>query len=460
MAQNYIVTLTDGDSTSLYNIYYDNTSVSNYCVLTTGGANAVNITYTNLTTGVGVTVPDSAGQIIVVALSQCKTVLNIPITPYTPPFIPSNLCLNFESEDNTLFGDVPPWTFEPNGVANGKTKCSYTGTTTGTIYNMTWNIPSQQWEIFVNTQYTFINTSTSQPPLGNWRSTNPRVFNITTVEGTCTISAPKIIDLITRDTNCKGVTPCTGSVIIFAQGGTPPYQYAITSTPGNPGTITWSNSNIINSICEGTINCVVKDSTGQISQAEQTSISFNEIPKTYNGTITKLRQVTTINQQQPTRKIEAFSEWIFQLDQPLDTGITLKFKLFVDDQNLIHKPFGSGSYSTETIVTKNGLILIPSNTQQTSVVSSDNLCVGGTQENFVTGRTYDLTYQSGDVISGITNCSLEIIVYATDPIGCSTIYEGTASAIIAPDSATPTIGCQCCYFLSTKSSALIQLTTN
>lgn len=459
MSQNYIVTITNGDSSSLYDIYFDNISNSNYCTLTVGGGNSTNITYNNLILGVQVTVPDSANRIIIVTLSECKTVLTLPITPYVPPFVPTNLCLEFVSESPNIFGDIPPWTFEPNGSQNGKTKWSHTGNTTGTIYNMIWNITSQQWEIFINPQTTFFNPSTSEPPLGNWRTTNIRIEDISTSQGTCQISLPKIISVEPRNTNCKGQTPCTGSVIINAAGGTPPYQYAITSTPGNPNTISWSFSNIINGICEGNVSCVVKDSTSVISQATQVNISFNEIPKTYNGTITKLRQITTIDQQSPTRKIEAYSEWIFELDQPLDTGVVLNFQLLIDDQNIVHKPFGIGSYSTNTTVVKNDLTRIPTTTTPTTFLSPDNLCIGGTQETFITGYTYDLTYTNGDVISGTTYSSLEITSFASE-FGCSTIYEGTAKAIILPNSTTPITGCQCCTFQVGKSSALIQLTTN
>ncbi len=107
MARTFNILINTGTSPGPYSVFYDAILPSNYAIRVSTGLNAVNISYTDLTTppGVAVTVPDTATYIILYnSLCGNNQTFTVPgttpsptstVTPTTTPTPTTTLCLTY-----------------------------------------------------------------------------------------------------------------------------------------------------------------------------------------------------------------------------------------------------------------------------------------------------------------------------------------------------------------------------
>jgi len=456
MAIDYLLRLTDGDSFATYDIYYDSISVSNICSFTTGGT-ATNISYSELLNGVSVVVPDSASQLIVESNGTCQNYLYLQITPYVPTIEPPNLCLEYINESKNSQTTVRI-TFTPNGTLNGKTTWTGVNPNDNITYTIRWNLTANQWEVYNGTVVILIFPNNSATPEGAWISSQTYISKGTTTQGNCpVVSAVLINNLETVNTLCKDTKPCTGKIIVTATGGVPPYQYAVSFDPGNPNNVTWQSSNIIQGLCEGNFNVVVKDSLGTLSQPSQATISFTEQPVTYNVGLELISSTTYSNTYQPQREVSKDAIYRLVTDVPVPIGTTLNLRIQLTSTFSIYEPYDTYTFGFGLNFAKNGLVIDPTSQSNSSLTTPRNGCTSLNRTDSIVNRTYDFTYTNGDIIEINDSASFQFPVLTSD--GCSTIMEYNTDCLIGNSSGIQITGCQCCSVTYDERINLINVTS-
>jgi hypothetical protein len=448
MSVNYTVQLTTGDSTTNYDIYYDVISSSNYATLISNGFNATAVTYNNLVSGVGVTIPDSSSIIIIKSNGSCKNFTQIQIKPQLPPPTQPNLCMTFTFEKK-----IYNFSFTPNGTENGKTKWEYfDGTTT---YKIFWNprlsntgSGSGRWEMTFITGLVFTTLNVSNTPDSGWYATGGgavAVLNLQVTQGTCSGTLPLNAEIQTTNTNCKNTSPCNGSIIVYPVGGTGVYQYSING-------LSYQQSNIFNGLCENTYTVNIKDSNNSILQLNAT-IGYDNVPKTYNGSIVILNQTTLVDSYRPQRRKVVQTDWYLQFDNSIDVGTYINFQMSVVDSQLINGP-GTGQISGQTLVYLNSTLQTATSTRTSTYVTPRPNCADN-----ITGTTineaYSISMTNGDRVTGTSVSEMIITVPDSNASGCVTILDQSIDVSSNSLPQNPVTGCQCCTVNFGKNSTSI-----
>jgi hypothetical protein len=451
MSVNYTVQLTTGDSTTNYDIYYDAILSSNYAILISNGLNATAVTYNDLFNGVGITIPNNSSSIIIKSNGLCKNDTIIPIKPQLPPAPIPDLCMTF-----TFDGDIYQFQFTPNGTLNGRTRWTYfDGVDT---YEIIWNptvsnngTGNGRWEmnfIFVsNTIFTTLNVSNI--PDSGWYATGifaNFVINLQVAQGICSAVPPLNAEVEVTNTSCKNTTPCNGSIVVYPVGGSGVYQYSING-------LSYQQSNIFNGLCENTYLVTVQDTNGTIFLLNAT-VGYDNVPKTYNGSIVTTNQITLIDSYRPQRRKVVQTDWELQFDNTIDVGTTINFLMSVVDSQTIYGP-GSGQISGQTLVYLNSVLQTTVNTITNTYTIPRAFCAG---ENF-TGTTINNSYQismtNADRVTGTSISEMIITNPDVNASGCATLLNNAIDVQNNVNSQNPVSGCQCCTVNFGKNSASI-----
>jgi len=449
MSVNYTVQLTTGDSTANYDIYYDVISSSNYAILISNGLNATAVTYNDLFIGVGVTIPDTSSSIIIKSNGSCKNFTQIQIKPQLPPPTQPNLCMTFSFEAR-----IYNFSFTPNGTENGKTKWEYfDGTTT---YKIFWNprisntgSGNGRWEMTFITGLVFTTLNVSNTPDSGWYATGrgaAGVLNLQVIQGTCTGVLPLNADIITTNTSCKNTTPCNGSIVIYPVGGTGVYQYSING-------LNYQQSNIFNGLCENTYLVNVKDSNNSILQLNAT-VNYDNLPKTYNGSIVTTNQRVLIDTFNPQRRKVVQTDWELQFDNSIDIGTSINFLMSILDTQTIYGP-GSGQISGQTLVYLNSVLQTTVNTVTNTYVTPRTFCAGENNTGTTIDSSYQISMTNADRLTGTSISEMIITNPSVNASGCATLLNNAIDVKNTANSQNPVSGCQCCTVNFSKNASSI-----
>ena len=437
MSVNYTVQLTTGDSTGTYSLYFHTGSTYNTAVLLSNGNPATGITLSQLITGVNIVIDDNSDEILVVNLGDCKNSIIFTIKPQLPPIPDPDLCMTFIFD-----GTVYSFSFTPNGTENGKTKWEYfDGTTT---YKISWNprvsntgSGSGRWEMTFTTGLVFTTLNVSNLPDSGWYATGANssaILNLQVTQGACSGIPPLDAEIMVTNTSCKNTTPCNGAITVYPVGGSGAYQYSING-------LSYQQSNIFNGLCENTYIVNIKDSNNSILQLNAT-VGYDNVPKTYNGTIVIINQSTLINTFNPRRKVIQ-TDWELQFDNSIDIGTSINFTMSIADTQTINGP-GSGTISGQTSVYLNSVLQVPVNTRTTTYINPRTFCAG---ENF-TGTSINTQYVlSMGNTSRVTGTSISEMVITNPDVnatGCSTLLNNSIDVQNTANPQNPVTGCQCC----------------
>jgi hypothetical protein len=127
--------------------------------------------------------------------------------------------------------------------------------TSGGTQKIYYSTVPPKWTLsgYSNTIQVFSPT-TSSIPTSNWVILGGLPGSSVVVStGTCTASTTLTIS-VAKNSGSR----CTGVLTIIGTGGTPPYTYS------NDGGSTFVSTNLFTSLCYGTYDCRVKDSTGLV----------------------------------------------------------------------------------------------------------------------------------------------------------------------------------------------------
>lgn len=361
------------------------------------------------------------------------------VTPtLTPTITPSpsptptypNLCLLITSSVQSF----TPLQFVLSGTQNGRPKW-----VSGT-YTMYWNtsvIPNR-WQISNYTVFGGVLVSSNQTftPTAGWTvlgitGGQPQP-NVTVQQGVCPTYTPLIATIQKTDDDCSGQD--TGSIIISANGGAPPYQYSIN------GGYTYQNSNIFNSLGANTYSVVTLDDSGN-------TVTNSVVVNTTNSNVSYtvyVQNLTTITLSSSVKQ----STWEVLVNPPLPPGATISLTLNVNSFQYVKGP-GTGTISSTNVVYLNGVAKTPSATSTISSSSVRDNCSPETTDTTNLNQSYLLTVGYGDVLTGTSTSSLTITDPQVGVNGCVTQLEQDINVFVQ----TGTLqGCTCCSLVVDSSS--------
>lgn len=354
------------------------------------------------------------------------TVTNTPTPSGTYP----NLCLIALGQEN--YG---PLQFVYGGTLNGKPYWK-----SGSQYNIVWK--TYRWEVVgsdFNTPYQFngggifVSSTSSIPPLAGWSVNGGTLpYNISVTQGTCPPKLPLQATTTKTDSTCGGNSNCDGSITVFAQNGTPPYQYSV-----NNG-VSWVLGNIFQGLCPNTYTVLTKDSVGsQITNV--VTIGSSQNPQTYQVQISLLPKVgQTITDDNYSQKIR-FAQ--IQTVPALPLGVTLNIVLNMTSLETINGP-GLGSITSVNSITKNSVSVLPTQSTTNTSVSNRPNCSPENQTVSTVNSKYSFTLSANDVIQIRSSSTLTITQGQIAPqTNCTTELINNVSANI---SSAQINGCTCC----------------
>jgi hypothetical protein len=332
---------------------------------------------------------------------------SLPIIPKTYP----NLCLFLLVRSS---GEDPVEQIQIdlgyNSIVNGQPSWE----SSDNQYYLYWNTGAtpNQWVITgYSNNSQIVNYNAAEPPISNWQNFgDATLYTVSVLSGSCSADSLVGFNAVVNDAVCDN----SGTIMITAYGGTPPYQYSI-----NYGQ-TYQNSPYFQNLAPGNYGVRVIDSNGV---TEQNLISvLSTPPVTY-----QLGFAYTIG-------------GAFQINAPtLPAGITITFDL-VHTGVLTYYPntlIVQPTYNNFTTITGVGLMTPYNNLNSFSFVSgpcSLTSPIYKNQEYRVYKNT--LTIGSNGVISGSTT---NTIINA--PSGPCTFAGGTYTLQLANLRVN---GCDCC----------------
>jgi hypothetical protein len=424
MTANYNVLLTLADITATYTIYYDVVGAGNIAALLGSNLPAQNISYNDITSGVNISVPNSATTITISGDGFCQDGVVFNITPVVIPNTTPELCLTAVDQEKGVSVQI---SFSPNGQKNGKTKWV---STSPTGYEITWepiptipvfqNLP--RWELAdasgVGSNYYAVSYNSANVPSNVTWLGNGVLVNINVTENTCSDSISA--QLFIQDTICA-IAPsspksiCTGSItFINVVGGTPPYTYSIDNT-------NYYNSNIFQNLCSNNYIAYVKDSNNTVISLPA-FVGFVQNPTQYVLTFNKILR-TTINNFQTTATEVTFD---YTISPPIPFGTTINFTLDFGEIQQVRLP-GTGTTTTNLSLYKNNILLSPSIQNETNVTVNRTDCSNNNSVAFdinqkIKQNLYNISLNYGDTLSGVTTNNLTIPISGGQQLlGCTTI---------------------------------------
>lgn len=383
MSKYFTITLPNNSSIGPYSIFYDFQTNGNLAFIYNTPNLTENLSLSLLTTGLTVTVPDSAQTLIIYNSSECDNIQTIQLPQPVVSF--PNLCVTYNCQ-----GTVNQYNLTWNGnYVNGKP--FYTNGGLVGLYWVTANTPNY-WEMS-GMGFTLIRSNdSSTPPLSSWYEAIgycAKTPIINSVTGSCVaVSTPPDIDVVV--TNPGDVLLKNGGIVINTKGGTPPFSYSLDG-------VNYSSSPVFPSLGFGTYDVYVKDASGN-TFGQQVSLKGPQ-PSSHRlqilqSSFTPVGSVVTNNR---TYRLD----YVIQVDNPLPTGTYVNFDLLLTyDLNYVSP--GLVLFNTSGNTLEKNSVLRPFIFSGTPLIPTDpSTCI----PTFSVYRGQDLfrlteLYQNGDIISG------------------------------------------------------------
>jgi hypothetical protein len=439
----FYVKITGGTSAGPYNIYYDTVGSNTFATGNTTGSNAISISYSALTNGLGfpVQIPDSATSILLVNTTgkgdECEPIV---YTLGSPPVSLPNLC--FEVRRGYL-GSLTQYNFTlTDQTYNSKPVWS------SSTYNVKWDSSNQYWFVENWQSGQMVNSNPATPPIAGWTIFGNQ-DTVTVREGTCQVSPFGIKTVNITNPTCLNAG-CSGAIEIQIENGAQPILYSV-----NNGTTT-SSSPLFSNLCPSSYTVWAKDANNLIStQTVTVPVGTGITPYTL-----KLETTTTTLQQgnnglgQPFI-IKAF-EFVVRVKDvnnnnitQLPAGTLINFDLFQSNFFYRTTTINSGTVQRVVSIEKNGLPITSSESViSTSTNDTRQGCQANTVYNTTTQKLVSIQIQNSDVVSGSVITTL------------TKIQRENCSQVTSVDNVeldNPRVqGCTCCSITSIKESPSMQ----
>ena len=411
MNQNYNVLITGGTSPGPYTIYYDVISPSNIALTYLDYSAATNLTLTQMTSGVQVTVPTGT-QYIIVFNELCDTDQKIPVRDAQVTY---NFCLQIDSDTLVQFNS--------SGEYNGYQSWTSADSTYFAYYDTSIN----KWKVSGGTlPYTIVNAS-AYPPLTGWYTVGGGLGDLISYSGTCSGTTPSQMLSMTVSSN-RPSCECDGSITVIPSGGVAPYTISIDNG------VTWNqNKTLFNDLCEGTYSIVVMDSVG--TTIGQSVILVNSTQPTTYSVILNTNILTITNT--PTQLTRQYTTTV-SVNPSLPVGVTLNLNLLHLNNFSASTTPSSAVLTTNTILNKNGIPQVLSTTTSSNSTTTNPYPGCQSQPMYLTTLT--------EGWSGITMNNTDSIVFTTTTTVTKLIQDclvGLSVDSYVVDSVTIS-GCSCC----------------
>ena len=427
MSRYYNVHITAGTtSPGPYTIYWNTVSSGSTATIFSTGLPATGLTLTQLTgtTGVNVMVPDLTTSIILYN-TYCNQPQYFNATPTEKLY---DFCMNI-----ILSGTNENIHFNTNGVdSNGKHKWI----SDNSIYQIVWSTSLNKWELqtwpCINNVCPIITSTSSYPPLTNWKVDGLAGSAIVTEGNNCIQSQKTSLPNSVNQPKCG----CDGNIIINTKNLSntiPPYTYSIDNG------LTYSNSPFFNNLCTGIYNIKIKDSYNYII-GNVATLNEPTPPTTYSISLSTTNTTITNTTYTLTKEYKT----TINITPSLPDGVTLSFDL-IHNNNFNSSPNDNTStISTNTSFDKNNNLIVRDSYSTTT----------GTTVNFKPSCQDLLVYQTGRTESWIsqTITNTDTIIITTSTSVTKSEYElctvGESSDTYSLLNANIS-GCDCCNIIIT-----------
>lgn len=318
----------------------------------------------------------------------------------TPSPITTDLCLYIVG--NNVITTIRQFIF--SGYLNNKPKWLYDGG----VNEIYWNLNTNRWEISglnVLNGILVSNTKSNIPDNGWYIAGGTSNANISVIRGNCG-NVPLGINIQKTNTTCNDINTCNGVINIDAFGGNSPYAYSI------DGGKSYQQASFFTNLCKGSYAVSVLDSSGAtINQI--TSLSYDNTGTTYTVSF------RIIDEKIYNPEIKEVN-WILEVKPKLTIGATIQLDIVENSINKIFQP-GTGTANLTNVIYKNSTILNPFNTNTTNVESIRPNCSPYKIIENTNAKSYSVTINNSDVVSGTTTSQLKITDNKTADNGCSTL---------------------------------------
>jgi hypothetical protein len=382
-----------------------------------------------------VTVVDYYGDFTASTICDVIAPTNTPTPSVTPTLTPSPTFVYPTLCFNVIWEGLAPVQIEftPSTPINGKV--SWTSVSGYTIewnpFNNTWNMVGYSFN-----GGSLQSKTTSNIPDSGWYSVGTNIFaNVSVVQSSCSAFTFLDMNIQTSSTDCEG--NCNGNIVVNPYGGFPPYEYSL-----NNG-VTYQLSNIFTNLCAGTYPIVLRDSSGntktQIAVVQQQAAST-----TYSVGVQKLNQTSA--------GLSRTMTWQVTVSPALPVGVTLNFDLLVSVSQSEKRP-GSGDINYTSQVKKNTTTVGTTPVTTSSIVPRP-FCSPNTQTDTNIVETRTLTITNGDVVSGTSVSTIEVLL-SQNINGCTTVLQQGIEVAVTNLSVS---GCNCCTSVNNQGTALLTQT--
>jgi len=395
MNRFFYVSLTGGTSIGPYNIYYDAVSPNNFATGYTSNLIAQNITYAELTTGMGIQVmiPETAQTIVVyntISDGECPSKV---FAIGSPPVNLPNICIEVGKVNDLIqyqfiltdetYNNRPTWS--------------------SSTYTIKWNSVNQYWfmENWVGGSMT--NNNPQTPPIAGWVIYGSS-STVTAYSGECKSSNLRINNVIVGDPTCvsgRYSNNCDGSIQIIPINGVPPYTYSINN--GNTTSIT----QLFNGYCSGSYTAWVEDSLGNIA-VQNVVIPDPPPPNQYIvNFVTTQTYVDNGSNGSSTYITKRMDFTVSVTDSnnvpitQLPTGTVIQFNITEENIFDVSPTINEGSGNRTIVVMKNGVQQTPIQTITNSTYNNTNpSCQNNLIYRAITSNNYNFDIGGTDTISG------------------------------------------------------------
>jgi len=436
MAQIFTVQLTEGNSEGNYNVYYNQVGNSYFATATTTNQLTSNLTFSTLSNGINIAIPNDATSIIILGLS-CNNTFTYPVTPIKePPPEYNSPVLCFSYGEGTITNYL---TFTPNAISPTTGKPTWISGS----YTIGWNNTTARWELVISTTLIFISTYTSPDsvPDGDWEGLGSVGKKyITNIGRNACVEIKSLSVLLEQTPNgCadpKNRATCDGSIrVTSVSGGVPPYFYSIDG-------VNFQSWNAFNNLCPNTYTITTKDSQGTIDISRIT-VGDGGQPASY--TITLPNRVETMSSSS-NQKIQK-NNWDLNIPS-LNAGTTFNIILTFQNVRTIGLP-GAGNITDAIEVYKNGSLINPTTTTSSSITTQRADCAFN--ETAITEiKIYEIEYVVGTTINGTCMSTLNLTT-PTVTNNCATQLSDTVNLSVDLNS----INCICCDIQGLKGETLM-----
>jgi hypothetical protein len=427
MSKYYTIKITGGAPQGPYTIYLNQNNgivATLYPQLTS----ASNLTYIELTTGLGVSVivPDDTSTLFLYnTYSGCLSGITlIPTTTITY----SDFCLSVKAPQRrdviTHFiyygldsNSRPIWVdeFNPNSTINWVNNQWLLSTT---IYGNTMFSTSQ------------LTPSVTFPSFWQNVSAGPGASLITSIdvdEGSCPLQRLSSFQVSINQPTCL----CDGSIIFNVNLDNPPFSYSIDNG------VTYSSSPIFTNLCSGIYILSVVDSLGE-TFSNTITLNKPEMATTYSILLNTTISTPVSNELSLVKSYET----TIQVIPPLPDGATITFNLIHTNSFYSSPTSGTSVLTTGTVLSKNvtPITIGSTTTGQTQSVNTTPGC----QSDFIYQSNIDdtwnsLTLTNTDTITISTTTRVDKTTTGLCVVGYSNDSYSISNAVIS--------GCDCCSLI-------------